>query len=107
VLELVLVLVFDSLDRWQVRSPLTLRSALTLLYALLTNNGQNRERETTMRTSTIGEVETQGAPDHTVPYGTALLRWGCSRHFVPGYDQTVTPGLSRHTAPEKRLKFIW
>jgi len=34
------------------------------------------------------------APDHTVPYGTVLLGWGCSRHFVPGYDRTVPPGLS-------------
>jgi hypothetical protein len=29
-----------------------------------------------------------------VPYGTVLLGWGCSRHFVPGYDRTVPPGLS-------------
>jgi hypothetical protein len=28
-----------------------------------------------------------------VPYGTALLRWRCPRHFVPGYDRTVPPGL--------------
>jgi hypothetical protein len=33
-------------------------------------------------------------PNHTVPYGTVLLGWGCSRHFVPGYDQIVPPGLS-------------
>jgi hypothetical protein len=31
--------------------------------------------------------------NQTVPYGTALLRWRCPRHFVPGYDQTVPPGL--------------
>jgi hypothetical protein len=31
--------------------------------------------------------------NQTVPYGTALLRWGCPRHFVPGYDRTVPPGL--------------
>ena len=31
-------------------------------------------------------------PDHTVPYGTALLGWRCPRHFVPGYDRTVPPG---------------
>jgi hypothetical protein len=30
---------------WQVRSPLMLRLAVHLLYVLLTNNGQNRERE--------------------------------------------------------------
>jgi len=30
--------------------------------------------------------------NHTVPYGTALLRWRCPRHFVPGYDRTVPPG---------------
>jgi hypothetical protein len=29
---------------------------------------------------------------HTVPYGTVLSGWGCSRHFVPGYDRTVPPG---------------
>jgi hypothetical protein len=34
------------------------------------------------------------APDHTVPYGTVLWGWGCSRHFVPGNDRTVPPGLS-------------
>jgi hypothetical protein len=28
------------------------------------------------------------------PPGRALLVWGCSRHFVPGYDRTVPPGLS-------------
>ena len=28
--------------------------------------------------------------NHTVPYGTALLGWRCPRHFVPGYDRTVT-----------------
>src|SRR6202453_5117635 len=31
--------------------------------------------------------------NQTVPYGTALLRWRCPRHFVPGYDRTVPPGL--------------
>jgi hypothetical protein len=31
--------------------------------------------------------------NHTVPYGTDLLRWRCPRHFVPGYDRTVPPGL--------------
>jgi hypothetical protein len=31
--------------------------------------------------------------NHSVPYGTALLRWRCSWHFVPGYDRTVPPGL--------------
>jgi hypothetical protein len=36
----------------------------------------------------------RSAPDHTVPYGTVLLGWECSRHFVPGYDRTVPPGLS-------------
>ena len=25
--------------------------------------------------------------DHTVPYGTVLLGWRFSRHFVPGYDR--------------------
>src|SRR5271156_3864128 len=30
--------------------------------------------------------------NQTVPYGTALLRWGCPRHF---YDRTVPPGLGR------------
>ena len=30
--------------------------------------------------------------NQTVPYGTALLGWGSSRHFVPGYDRTVPPG---------------
>jgi hypothetical protein len=30
--------------------------------------------------------------NQTVPYGTALLGWRCSRHFVPGYDRTVPPG---------------
>src|SRR5580704_11184733 len=29
--------------------------------------------------------------NQTVPYGTALLRWRCPRHFVPGYDRTVPP----------------
>ena len=37
---------------------------------------------------------TRSAPDHTVPYGTVPLGWGCSRHFVPGYDRPVPPGLS-------------
>ncbi len=32
-------------------------------------------------------------PNQTVPYGTAPLRWRCPRHFVPGYDRTVPPGL--------------
>jgi hypothetical protein len=31
--------------------------------------------------------------NQTVPYGTALLRSRCARHFVPGYDRTVPPGL--------------
>jgi hypothetical protein len=31
--------------------------------------------------------------NQTVPYGTALLRLRCPRHFVPGYDRTVPPGL--------------
>jgi hypothetical protein len=31
--------------------------------------------------------------NQTVPYGTALLRSRCPRHFVPGYDRTVPPGL--------------
>ena len=26
--------------------------------------------------------------NHTVPYGTALLRWHYPRHFMPGYDHT-------------------
>jgi hypothetical protein len=30
----------------------------------------------------------------TVPYGTALLRGRCPRHFVPGYDRTIPPGLA-------------
>src|ERR1700675_2045437 len=30
--------------------------------------------------------------NYTVPYGTALLGWRFSRHFVPGYDRTVPPG---------------
>jgi hypothetical protein len=30
--------------------------------------------------------------NQTVLYGTALLGWRCSRHFVPGYDRTVAPG---------------
>jgi hypothetical protein len=33
--------------------------------------------------------------NHTVPYGTALLRCAVPRHFVPGYDRTVPPGLAR------------
>ena len=33
--------------------------------------------------------------NQTVPYGTALLGWRCPRHFVPGYDRTVPPGLSQ------------
>ena len=36
-------------------------------------------------------------PNHTVPYGTALLGWPCSRHFVPGYDRTVPPGQDKGT----------
>jgi hypothetical protein len=31
--------------------------------------------------------------NQTVPYGTALLTSLCPRHFVPGYDRTVPPGL--------------
>jgi hypothetical protein len=31
--------------------------------------------------------------NQTVPYGTALLRPALSRHFVPGYDRIVPPGL--------------
>ena len=31
--------------------------------------------------------------NQTVPYGTALLRSRRPRHFVPGYDRTVPPGL--------------
>jgi hypothetical protein len=36
----------------------------------------------------------RSAPDHTVPYGTVILRQGYTRHFVPGYDRAVPPGLS-------------
>ena len=32
--------------------------------------------------------------NHTVPYGTAVLDGRRPRHFVPGYDRTVPPGLS-------------
>jgi hypothetical protein len=48
-------------------------------------------------TAHISMRDTSGirsAPDLIVPYGTVLLGWGCSRHFVPGYDLTVPPGLS-------------
>jgi hypothetical protein len=31
--------------------------------------------------------------NQTVPYGTALLRSHCPRHFVPSYDRTVPLGL--------------
>jgi hypothetical protein len=31
--------------------------------------------------------------NQTVPYGTALLMLRCPRHFVPGYDRIVPPGL--------------
>jgi hypothetical protein len=31
--------------------------------------------------------------NQTVPCGTALFRSRCPRHFVPGYDRTVPPGL--------------
>ena len=37
-------------------------------------------------------IGAQTCANHTVPYGTALLGWGCPRHFVPGYDRTVPPG---------------
>jgi hypothetical protein len=40
--------------------------------------------------SRIGE---HTGANQTVSYGTALLRSRCSRHFVPGYDRTVPPGL--------------
>ena len=32
------------------------------------------------------------APDHTVPYGTGSFEGRFPRHFVPGYDQPVSPG---------------
>jgi hypothetical protein len=35
---------------------------------------------------------TRSARHHTVPYGTVLLGYGFSRHFVPGYDRPVPPG---------------
>jgi hypothetical protein len=41
--------------------------------------------------------------NQVVPYGTALLGWRCSRHFVPGYDRTVPLGLSPFGATN-RLK---
>jgi hypothetical protein len=36
--------------------------------------------------------------NHTVPYGTALLGWRCSRHFVPGYDHAVPLGRNTFCA---------
>src|SRR6202044_1484886 len=47
----------------------------------------------TPRFSSQNTSEISSASDHTVPYGTVLAGWGCSRHFVPGYDRTVPPGL--------------
>jgi hypothetical protein len=40
--------------------------------------------------------------NQTVPYGTALLGWRCSRHFVPGYDRSVPPGHTGTAAAVRR-----
>jgi hypothetical protein len=42
--------------------------------------------------------------NHTVPYGTVLLG-GSSRHFVPGYDQTVPPGLGQSPSGQSFLQY--
>jgi hypothetical protein len=47
----------------------------------------------------------RASANQTVPYGTALLRSRCPRHFVPGYDRTDPPGLEGDTCmgpPEER-----
>jgi hypothetical protein len=41
--------------------------------------------------------------NQTVPYGTALLRWALSRHFVPGYDRAVPPGLGGKAPSRRRI----
>ena len=43
--------------------------------------------------SSITESVRTPCTNQTVPYGTAVFGWRCSRHFVPGYDRTVPPGL--------------
>src|ERR1700719_2693815 len=47
-------------------------------------------------------------PDHTVPYETVPLGWRCPRHFVPGYDRTVSPGQEDSDAAKHlHLKSPW
>jgi hypothetical protein len=47
--------------------------------------------------------------NHTGPYGAALMRWPCPRHFVPGYDRTVPPGLGAKASfrARKREPLNW
>jgi hypothetical protein len=48
-----------------------------------------KERRRTFRREMPHEL---AAPNHTVPYGTVPSGGRFSRHFVPGYDQSVPPG---------------
>jgi hypothetical protein len=48
-----------------------------------------KERRRTFRPEIPHELAT---PNHTVPYGTVPSGGRFSRHFVPGYDQSVPPG---------------
>ncbi|MEY2616185.1 MAG: hypothetical protein QOH78_1958 [Verrucomicrobiota bacterium] len=44
------------------------------------------------RPKTSRSIRVYTCKNPTVPYGTDLLGWRSSRHFVPGYDRIVPPG---------------